>query len=230
MVHFRLQLEDINLQKKCRMVAPDFRGFGKSRKGKLGEYVKSKDLMEDLHFLIKELNLSKVILCGYSLGGGIALKLSMKYPELVMGIILVSSPPVVARKSFILPIQSKPKYISKKAKKQRYIRRKVWSLFKKHNKRKLLNTLNKKLSKDPDFYKNWSKFEHIPKINIYGKYDSVLPIEHIEFVKEHLPNKRTIALEADHGITHENYKELNSIIENFLVELSNLNKEHNCSS
>ena len=48
-------------------------------------------LVDDLHSLLLELNLSRVSLIGFSMGGNIALSFTLKYPEMVDRLIVMSS-------------------------------------------------------------------------------------------------------------------------------------------
>jgi len=72
--------------KHFRVIAVDSRGHGKSTnpKGKL-HY---KLMADDFAALIKELQLNKPLLCGWSDGGQIALEFGLHYPELVKAMVL----------------------------------------------------------------------------------------------------------------------------------------------
>ena len=69
-----------NLRNKYRVITYDVRGFGNSDPG---EEELSIDLFaSDLKLFLNALNLNKVILCGFSMGGYIALRAIEKFPEL----------------------------------------------------------------------------------------------------------------------------------------------------
>lgn len=70
----------------CRVVAYDVRGYGNSSRVSADFTVD--DLADDLVQLIQTLQLSRVILCGLSMGGYIALNVISRYPEHVAGLIL----------------------------------------------------------------------------------------------------------------------------------------------
>jgi len=73
----------------CKVIVIDLRGHGKSDKA-AGPY--SIPLFaEDISCLIKNLALKKVHITGISLGGMIAMQLSIDHPELVKSIIVVNS-------------------------------------------------------------------------------------------------------------------------------------------
>lgn len=73
----------------CRVIAPDLRGFGSST---AGDYDSSIVLFaSDLIALLNELKIDKVILCGLSMGGYIALHAATRHPERISHLILCST-------------------------------------------------------------------------------------------------------------------------------------------
>jgi len=67
----------------------DVRGHGQTE---LPEVELSTELwVEDLHALLKALNISETILLGYSMGGAIALEFTLTHPEMVTALILSNS-------------------------------------------------------------------------------------------------------------------------------------------
>lgn len=76
------------LAQKHRTIAPDLRGYGKSRPG--GDF-KMEDHLEDLEALLDRYQIDRCLLLGWSLGGIIALELALKFPERFSGLILVAS-------------------------------------------------------------------------------------------------------------------------------------------
>lgn len=61
--------------------ALDLRGFGDSSYNK--SIISVKDFAEDVHLFVKKLNLGKVVIAGYSMGGAIALQYAASYPDSV---------------------------------------------------------------------------------------------------------------------------------------------------
>ncbi len=74
-------------------VAPDILGHGISDSPDNPDYYTEESLVEQLHTIIQSLGNSKVILCGYSMGGRLALCYAVRFPENVLGLILESSTP-----------------------------------------------------------------------------------------------------------------------------------------
>jgi pimeloyl-ACP methyl ester carboxylesterase len=75
------------LQKVCRVIAPDLRGFGQSSDTD-GQAVTMDLYAEDMKALLDSLNVKQVVVCGLSMGGYIALAFVAKYADRVKGLIL----------------------------------------------------------------------------------------------------------------------------------------------
>ena len=54
-------------------------------------YYTQDSLVEQINFVIEQLNVEKIILAGYSMGGRVALSFAARYPEKVKGLILESA-------------------------------------------------------------------------------------------------------------------------------------------
>ena len=78
-----------NLKDNYQIIRMDLRGHGESD---LGNDEITVDLFtNDLNNLLADLNIGKVHLIGFSLGGAIALDFAMKYPDKVSSMVLMSS-------------------------------------------------------------------------------------------------------------------------------------------
>lgn len=75
------------LSKHFKLLMYDLRGNGQSTHHH--EYMSISTLSDDLYFLLKELKLKEVFICGYSNGGCIAQEFAIKYPDYVKGVILI---------------------------------------------------------------------------------------------------------------------------------------------
>lgn len=71
-----------------RVIVPDFRGFGKS--GETGPF-SIEQLADDVHALIQQLKLEKIVLAGLSMGGYVSLAYIKKYPQTLRGLILLDT-------------------------------------------------------------------------------------------------------------------------------------------
>lgn len=78
------------LAKHRRVIAPDLQGHG--RTADIDRRFTIRDMAEDIAALIQHLELGKVDIAGYSLGGIVSLQLAIRHPELVDRLVLVSTP------------------------------------------------------------------------------------------------------------------------------------------
>jgi pimeloyl-ACP methyl ester carboxylesterase len=88
----RLAWEDAipTLAKDFRLVVPDLPGFGESEKPPPARYPYTLDAFaESLVDLVAALGLSRVSVCGHSMGGDIALTIAANHPDVVDKLILV---------------------------------------------------------------------------------------------------------------------------------------------
>jgi 3-oxoadipate enol-lactonase len=83
---WRAQLDALG--RAWRVVAPDFRGFGKS--SETGSFT-IEQLADDTQTLIEQLKLGRVVLGGLSMGGYVALSFAKKYPASLRGLILLDT-------------------------------------------------------------------------------------------------------------------------------------------
>ena len=77
------------LKSDYQIIRMDLRGHGESYLG--NDEVNIDLYVDDLKNLLDDLNLNKVDLIGFSLGGAVALDFSLKYPENVSSLVLMSS-------------------------------------------------------------------------------------------------------------------------------------------
>ena len=75
----------------CSAIALDLPGHGKSTFNKLNETYSELDWCNDFNGLLKFLNLDKITLCGYSMGGRLAITFASRYPDKIEKLILESS-------------------------------------------------------------------------------------------------------------------------------------------
>ncbi|MEH2192848.1 MAG: alpha/beta hydrolase [Nostoc sp.] len=77
-----------HLSKRYQTIAPDLRGYGKSRWN--GNFDMN-DHLTDLEALLDRLNIEKCLVLGWSLGGILAMELALRLPERITGMILVAT-------------------------------------------------------------------------------------------------------------------------------------------
>ncbi len=79
---------DGGLPATWRIIAPDFRGFGQSAQTRAFTI---EQLADDTYALVEKLNLGKIVLCGLSVGGYVALAYAKKYAQSLRGLILLDT-------------------------------------------------------------------------------------------------------------------------------------------
>lgn len=79
------QLED-----SFTVYLPDLRNHGRSPHSSVHDYDSMRD---DLFELVKELKLNKFFLAGHSMGGKVAVKFALKWPELIHGLLIADISP-----------------------------------------------------------------------------------------------------------------------------------------
>ena len=78
-----------NLKCNYQVLRFDLRGHGESELGT--EEITIESYVNDLNNLLDELNMSKINLIGFSLGGAVALDFTIRYPQKVDSLVLMSS-------------------------------------------------------------------------------------------------------------------------------------------
>lgn len=77
------------LKKDYKTLSYDLRGHGKTDLGNIDVNINTYE--EDIYNLLNKLNIKEVVIISLSLGGNIALQFSLKHPEMVKGLILMST-------------------------------------------------------------------------------------------------------------------------------------------
>ena len=78
------------IAKNHKVIAVDMQGHG--RTADIDRPIDPDSMANDIAALIKQLNLGKTNIIGYSLGGTVALRLAIQHPELLEKVVLVSCP------------------------------------------------------------------------------------------------------------------------------------------
>lgn len=79
------------IDKRFNKIALDIIGHGKSSSPSSLNYYQTDSLVNQIEQILDKLNLKEIVLCGYSMGGRIALQFAARNPISVLGLILESS-------------------------------------------------------------------------------------------------------------------------------------------
>ncbi|EAE8347767.1 2-succinyl-6-hydroxy-2,4-cyclohexadiene-1-carboxylate synthase [Listeria monocytogenes] len=86
--------DSISWLEECfNIIAPDLLGHGKTASPEEIAPYAMESICEDLAEILHQLNISRCFVLGYSMGGRVATAFAATYPEMVCGLILVSSSP-----------------------------------------------------------------------------------------------------------------------------------------
>ena len=217
-------------KKEYRIIVPDLRGSGKSS---LGNATYSFDLCaDDIALLLDKLDIKKVHICGFSLGGMIASQFAVKYPHLLSSICIVNSLPVFNPNTLKLKfVYQLRRFIAHFLPLIILITIMGWVLFPNHKKlrKKLKNflpSINKKgYIATLDAMSGWdveNKFIklNIPTLFIGSKFDYTI-FNGKQEITQKMQNARYIEIEkAHHFVIWEYAKTFNKHYKKFLTQLS----------
>lgn len=79
--------------KKFRVLAPDLRGHGNSTKPEDKSAYGIEKCAEDMQLLLKELEVQKCTVVGFSMGGAVAFEMAVRYPEMVSKMVIINTAP-----------------------------------------------------------------------------------------------------------------------------------------
>lgn len=219
-----------------RKICLDLPGHGDS--GNLSYIHGMDDMAEVVKSLMQYLRLKKLLLCGHSMGGYVALAFAEKYPDAVRGIILLNS---TARADSAERKTNRDRAIAVvKRNHKTYIRHSIPLLFRAKNRRLLRTAVNQakeealKTSKQgviaalegmkqrPD-REVLLHFAAFPVFMIIGENDPVISLhDSLEQVKEH--NLKHLLLENGHMSHIEDFDELLVGIKPFIREALSASK------
>lgn len=196
------KVADLLAKNSLRVIVPDLPGFGKSDKpSTIWNYDEYCDFIGKF---VLTLNLEKFYLLGHSFGGALAVKCSIKFPEKIEKLFLVSAAcfrrKAVRKKIFyiiakILKIFAfLPFYSSMRKGFYKFIVRKSDYPYTEG----IMKKIYLKIIKE-DLSDILSQI-HIPSLIIWGKEDKITPIEEAYSVKDKIENSK---LEIISGVGHD---------------------------
>jgi len=207
-----------------RLIIPDLRGHGESDRSK--DYRRERIIL-DMYELITGLGVRELSIVGHSLGGIIATKLAVSFPELKVGkLILVATPPefrigtpkriIMGLMLYLLtPIMKRtftPKTLHDP---KTEILRFIWRESARGSKKAYMKFLaafdNASIIDDLDEIK-------AQKIAIIPSDDKIVPTEYQREIYSELCDKTIIIEDAGHNVMLEKPEEFRKVLENILRE------------
>ena len=213
---------------KYNVVIPDLIGFGYSEKP-LIEYT-VEFFIRSLEEFFKEMQIHKPIIIGSSFGGQLALEYSLTHKDFFEKIILVSPAGTLEKPTYVLSqyifsglypttenvhrafemMANNKEYVVDLATVKDYVNRMRLP----NAKYSLISTLLA-MRKDQSLRKRLAEID-IPTLVIWGRNDTTIPVENIEYFKQ-MPNGKTLIMEeCGHTPYVEKPFEFYQIIEKFI--------------
>lgn len=186
-----------------RMIAVDTRGHGKSPRGNAPFTMNQ--FVEDLSNLLRRLELSQVILLGFSDGANIAMKFAIKYPERVKALILnggnLNTKGVKRTTQVFIELGYKiTKMFSNKSEDA------------KRNMELLGLMVNEPNIKIEEIHSI-----KLPTLVIAGEND-IIKESHTREIADNIPNAKLSIIKGNHFIANKESKAFNQEVEKFLVK------------
>ncbi|MBN2571667.1 MAG: 2-succinyl-6-hydroxy-2,4-cyclohexadiene-1-carboxylate synthase [Ignavibacteriales bacterium] len=234
-----------NIKNKIFPIAIDLIGHGKTSHPIECKYYSMTQIVEQLNNIFKALNLNRIILVGYSMGGRVALSYTIKYPKKIVGLILESTTAGIEKKNDkIARVNSDNKLAEMITKKGIEYFVKYWitlPLFKtqkKLYKNEYLNLIGKTKSNSTIGLANslrgfgtgkmpsyWTKLSEIKQnvLLVTGQKDEKFTEINKKMVKLIPKSNLTIIKNAGHNTHLEKPQMFLTLIKRFILSLQNLN-------
>jgi pimeloyl-ACP methyl ester carboxylesterase len=200
---------EIISEKGFRVIVPDLPGFGAS--DKLARPWTVNDYVKWFEEFTKDLNIDSFYLLGYSFGGALASKISVKYPQRVQKLFLVAAA-VIRKKTtqknfsaglakFIKVFYFMPFYnFFRKAVYKFLIRKSDYVYTEGIMKETFLNVVSDDISFNLPFIK-------VPTIIIWGDKDQSVPVEDAHFINEKIKNSKLVIIPGADHLLHKQLPE-----------------------
>jgi pimeloyl-ACP methyl ester carboxylesterase len=197
-------LEDIvsQLSRRYQVIVFDNRGAGRSDKPDIPYSIEM--MADDTAGLLDGLKISRAHIMGISLGGRIAIALTLKHPELVKSLILVSTgakvPNTLGRRLIFLLLE---------------IPRRVGALGKKYPQPYYAYLRQRRASRDYDATDRLHEIR-APTLVLHGKKDRFAPYGLAEKMHAEIAGSKMITFKSGHMFFFWRQKEFLSVVEEFL--------------
>mgnify|MGYP000589723240 CR=1 FL=1 len=210
---WRYQLEEIG------GYAIDLPNHGKSESAEIGSV---DDYARYVSKAIRQ-TCGSAVIAGHSLGGAVAQKVCLNYPETCIGLVLVGT----GARLRVLPeilenLRKKPEDAVKKILEMGFFRKdeRYEEMKKKYIQNAEVLHLDLSLCDRFDLLEDYrsGKMEiGVPTLIVVGREDRLTPVKYAEFFKNHIPGSELAVIDnASHMVMLERPDEFNSVLESFL--------------
>lgn len=181
-----------------RTIALDTRGHGLSKRGE-GPFT-LKRFSEDLYEFMREKNIGKASVLGFSDGGNTALLFALSHPELVDKLIISGANlyPAGCKRSLIKWVEGEYEDAERRG----------------DGRRKELMAL---MLHEPDIAPRALKSLTMPVLVTAGTHDDI-KTSHTKLIAASIPYSRLVFIEGDHYAIYKKSEEFNKIVLDFLLE------------
>jgi 3-oxoadipate enol-lactonase len=193
------------LAQKYRVIVFDNRGAGRSDKPDIPYSIEV--MSEDTAALLSELKIVKANIIGISMGGRIAVELTLQHPELVKSLILVSTGAKVtksARRSLLFILIEIP--------------RRLGNLWKKYPQPNYAYRRQRQASENYDATTMLPRIQ-VPTLILHGKGDRIVPYASAETMHNEIKDSKIVSFKGGHTFFFWRQKEFIGAVEEFLESL-----------
>jgi len=193
------------LSKNYQVIAFDNRGAGRSDKPDIPYTI---DMMaDDTSGLLNELKIERAHVMGISMGGRIAIALTLMHPELVRSLILVSTSAkasnTLSRRLIFLLLE---------------IPRRIGALLKKYPQPNYAYQHQRKASQNYDATARLNEI-HVPTLILQGEKDRLAPYVLAEQMHTEIAGSKVVSFSGGHMFFFWRQKEFLEAVENFLISV-----------
>ncbi|MBE8540321.1 alpha/beta fold hydrolase [Geoglobus acetivorans] len=185
--------------------------------------------IDDYAFYVSETvkkTCGKAVITGHSLGGAVAQKVCVNYPELCIGLVLVGT----GARLRVLPeildeLESRPDNAIEKILEMGFFRKgdEYWRMREKYLKNSEVLHLDLMLCDKFDMLEDYRSGKvriEVPVLIVVGAEDRLTPVKYAEFFKNHIENSKLVVIDsASHMVMVEKPDEFNSVLKAFLTDI-----------
>lgn len=223
---------------RFRVIAPDLQGFGKSPVTQENIFIDH--FAEDLKSLVDDLKCGPVHLCGFSMGGYVAMRFIDIYPDLCFSLSLVNTRAEADDNNSKFKRFQQCKQIQS-GKFETFVENHIKAVFTNKTLQANTDSVNQireiALSQDPksatrtllamaarmDSCESLKKIK-VPTFIIAGEEDSIVPLQYSKRIQEHIQGaKVTVIPDAAHMVNLENPGVFNTSLSQFIEGLAGTN-------